>query len=284
MKKIYVLSGPSGAGASTAKYVFEELGYYIIENFPFEITDDLLDKVLNKEKINNICLITPIFNANKVVDKINKHPDFSCSLILLDCEKQELLQRYVLSRHIHPMAITKKISLEEAIDADIIECKKLIPKSDIYIDTTKGNIKELRTTLYNHLNAIKEGHLTTIRFISFGMKHGMQKDVDMIIDCRNLPNPYWVESLKELTGLDPEVVSYMNSFEETDIFLQKTIEYLNYVFEEVSKNGRGYYTVGVCCSGGHHRSPFIADYLCSYYSTKYKTLVRHRDCPELNKE
>jgi len=284
MKQIYILTGPSGAGASTAKYVFEELGFYIIENFPYEITDALVENVIKKDNIQDVCLITPIFNAKKIVEKLKEYPEFDTRLILLDCDKQELLQRYVLSRHSHPRSIVKKLGLEKAIDEDIAECKKIVTLADIYIDTSKGSIKELRTTLYNHLNSVKEGHITNIRFVSFGMKHGMQKDVDLIVDCRNLPNPYWVESLKEKTGLDPEVVSYMNSFEETEIFLKKTVEYLDYLFEEVAKNGRGYYTVGVCCSGGHHRSPFIADYLASYYSSKYKTQVRHRDCPELNKD
>lgn len=285
MKKIYVLTGPSGAGASTAKYVFEELGFYILENFPSILTSDLIEKVLlNRPDTDKVLLMPKISEAKALCIELKKHDDFEVHTILLDCSKNELLRRFALTRHIHPNVVLAGINLEKAIDNDHVIVEQLKDKADIYIDNTKSSIKEFRTILYHTVeyNEKKTG-ITLVSFVSFGIKNGIQKDIDMMIDCRILPNPYWIETLKEKNGLDKEIINYLNSYDETHQFLANTIAYLEYHLAQMQKAGRGYYVVGVACSGGHHRSPYVADYLANYFSKKYKTLAYHRDCPELNK-
>ncbi|MCR5308865.1 MAG: hypothetical protein K6E21_01985 [Bacilli bacterium] len=285
MKKIYILTGPSGAGASTAKFVFEELGFYILENFPAILTNDLIDKVLaTRPGTERVCLIPRIAEARELYQELKKRNDFELVTILLDCSSEELMHRYTLSRHIHPNTALSGISLEKAIEGDLELVNQLKGRCDLYIDTSKTTIKELRTTLYNKIENLdsKKG-ITTVKFVSFGMKNGIQKDIDMMIDCRILPNPYWVESLKEKTGEDLDVIDYLNSYPETGHFLEMTIAYLEYHFAVMQKAGRGFYVVGVACSGGQHRSTYVANYLKKYFEKKYKTLVFHRDCPELNK-
>lgn len=285
MKKIYILTGPSGAGASTAKFVFEELGFYILENFPAVLTSDLVEKVLlERPETDRVCLMPKIREATALVAELRKHTDFEIHTILLDCEKGELLRRFALTRHIHPNVVISGIPLEKAIDEDHALVEQLKSKADIYIDNTKSSIKEFRTVLYHKIEFDEEKTgITMVSFVSFGIKNGIQKDIDMMVDCRILPNPYWVDSLREKTGMDPEIVEYLNSYSETHQFLANTIAYLEYHLAQMQKVGRGYYVVGVACSGGQHRSTYVAEYLAKYFSKKYKTLAFHRDCPELNK-
>ena len=285
MKKIYILTGPSGAGASTAKFVFEELGFYILENFPAVLTNELIGKVIaNRPETENVCLIPRISEAKALFLELKKHSEFEIVTILLDCSSEELIRRYALTRHTHPMSALSGIGLEDAIKNDLALVNQLRGRCDLYIDTSKTTIKELRTTLYNKIENLdsKKG-ITTVKFVSFGMKNGIQKDIDMMIDCRILPNPFWVESLKDKTGEDIDVIDYLNSYPETGHFLDNTIAYLEYHLAEMQKSGRGYYVVGVACSGGQHRSTYVANYLKKYFGKKYKTLAYHRDSPELNK-
>ena len=285
MKKIYILTGPSGAGASTAKFVFEELGFYILENFPVILTHELFDKVIaNRPEKEDVCLIPRIGEAKALYLELKKREDFEIITILLDCSTEELIRRFTLTRHIHPNTALTGMSLEKAIENDLVLAKQLKVDADLYIDTSKTSIKELRMILYNKIeNDQTKFGITTVSFVSFGMKNGIQKDIDLMIDCRILPNPFWVETLKEKTGLDKEVIQYLQSYPETGHFLDMTIGYLEYHLAEMQKIGRGYYVVGVACSGGQHRSTYVAEYLAKYFRKKYKTLVYHRDCPEANK-
>lgn len=284
MKKIYILTGPSGAGNSTVKFVFEELGFYIIENFPAVLTNDFLEKLVsNRSDVNDICLICRLTEAKALLLELKKHEEFKVIPILLDCDKEELMHRFTLTRHIHPNTIIANIDLEKAIDNDQKLVESLKDDAEIYVDTTKKSVKELRTILYNKIQNDNKEAITTVSFISFGMKYGIQKDIDMLIDCRILPNPYWDEKLREKTGLSKEVKDFINSFEETKIFFEKTIAYLEYHLAEMQKVGRGFYRIGVACSGGQHRSTFVADYLAKHFAKKYKAVCFHRDCPELNK-
>lgn len=284
MKKIYILTGPSGAGASTAKFVFEELGYYILENFPSVLTADFIEKVLpNRPELEKICLMTRITEAKSLLESLKKHKEYEIITILLDCSDVELLRRFTLTRHVHPNAVLAGIDLQKAIEVDRGIAQDLIKDADIYIDTSQYDIKEFRTILYNKIESDNKHDITTVAFVSFGIKNGIQKDIDCLIDCRNLPNPYWVDTLREKNGLDKEIVDYLKSYPETDEFLTNTIAYLEYHLSKMQKGGRGYYSVGVCCSGGQHRSPYVANYLGKYFKKKYKTHIYHRDCPELNK-
>ena len=121
-----------------------------------------------------------------------------------------------------------------------------------------------------------------VNFISFGFKNGTPSGLDMIFDVRNIPNPYWVENLKELTGYDLEVIEYMKSFPQTRTLLNRITTFLSSHLPEMQGCGRTSYNIGIACSGGQHRSTFVANYLKEYYSDNYVTHVMHRDTPELN--
>ncbi|MCQ2086966.1 MAG: hypothetical protein MJZ37_02700 [Bacilli bacterium] len=122
-----------------------------------------------------------------------------------------------------------------------------------------------------------------VTFISFGLKHGIEKDIDMMVDCRSLPNPYYIDDLREKTGLHEDNVKFFNEHPETKVFLDKTVDYLTYHLEAMQKSGRPAYKIGVICTGGHHRSTYVANYLANYFKDSYNVTLFHRDCEELNK-
>ena len=284
-KELFILTGPSGSGVTTARFVFEELGYYIVDNAPSVVTESLLDAFADKKfAAKGLTLIPSMVSARKVYDIAKKDKRFETKLIVLDTKKDELINRYALSRHDHPRAILSKISLEKAIELDVKNAEELGAFADIYIDTTNLTAKDLRISLYNKLENKDEFTGTKFTFMSFGFKHGAALGVDEIIDVRMLPNPYWVANLAALNGRDQPVIDYINSFPITHEYLERLVNYLSFLMEEVQNTQRPSYTIGIACSGGQHRSTYVADYLTNYFKDKYNVKVLHRDSPELNNE
>ena len=283
MKELIILTGPSGSGVSSSKFVFEELGYYVIDNAPSTVTKAILDSIASDNDAKGFCLMPRIDGAKTVYEIAKEDKRFKTTFILLRTEKNELINRYALSRHIHPRSIIHKMSLEEAIDLDIKDTFELGGIADFSIDTTRLTTKELRVNLYNKLLGKDTENITKITFISFGLKNGIPVGLDAMFDVRIIPNPYWIARLAPLTGADKEVIDYMMSFEVTEKLLNDIVTYLKNYIPEMQKSGRASYTIGVCCSGGQHRSTFVANYLKQYFEKDYSCEVFHRDSPSLNK-
>ena len=284
MKQLIILSGPSGSGVSSSKFVFEELGYYVIDNAPSDVTESILDSLATNNDAKGFCLMPRIEGAEKVVEIAKKDKRYQTTFILLETEKDELIKRYALSRHAHPRSILQKMSLGKAIDLDVKDVDRLTKFADYEIDTTRLTIKELRINLNNILTGKKTDNITKITFISFGLKNGVPAGLDTMFDVRLIPNPYWIERLSSLTGADKEVIDYIMSFDVSHQLLEQIVQYLEYYIPKVQELGRASYTVGIACSGGQHRSTFVANYLADYFKDKYEVSTYHRDSPELNKK
>ena len=284
-KELVIVSGPSGSGISSARFVFEELNYYIIENLPSSLVKAVLEDFKNSEyPTNKFALLVSLDQADKAYEIAKSFEVFDISTVLLTTEKNELLKRYALTRHAHPGCVDGKTSLEQAIDADVKHADSLVEKADYIINTSALTVKDLRHILTDYLTHSEKKNAMIINFISFGLKNGMPSGIDMLFDVRNIPNPYWVEELKSLTGYDKAVVDYMMSFPATQELLDEITNFLDKYLAEVKQNGRYSYTIGVACSGGQHRSTFVAKYLGERYSKEYKVHIIHRDTPELNNE
>ena len=281
MEDLILLTGPSGSGLSSAEFVFEELGYYVVKNIPVDAIDSALDSFI-KSKFEKACFILPARSSPRALKVLqNRKLDFR--LIILNTSKEILLQRFALTRHVHPRTIVEKISPEEAIIEDVNDIMSIIPEAHLYIDNTSLTVKQLRARLFEFLKD-EDKNKTSITFISFGIKNGIPQGIDTLLDVRLIPNPYWVEELKEMTGEDQRVIDYMMSFPVTQEILDNLTNYLSTYFKELQATGRSSYTVGVACSGGQHRSTFVANYLKEYFKEQYRTQVLHRDCQRLNKD
>ncbi len=285
MKNVVVIAGPSGSGLSSVEFVFEELGYLVIKNPTVHSINAVVDDLLNeKSELNNFCLMLNAGSGNEIFKILKKRKDANYRYIVLNCSEHELNKRYALSRHVHPRSARFKLSLTDAIKLDVKDTLDIVNEADLYIDTSSLSVKQLRAMVYKFLEGIEDDKLLSVTFISFGIKNGIPQGIDTFLDTRMIPNPYWNEKLKELNGADQPVIDYMMSFEVTKEVLENFKGYLSTSLEEVAKDGRSSYTVGIACSGGQHRSTFVANYLADYFSKKYRTQVIHRDSPSLNKE
>lgn len=285
MKNVVVIAGPSGSGLSSVEFVFEELGYLVIKNPTVNSINAVVDDLLNeKSELNNFCLMLNAGSGNEIFKILKKRNDANYRFIVLNCSEYELNKRYALSRHVHPRSARFKLSLTDAIKLDVKDTLDIVNEADLYIDTSSLSVKQLRAMVYKFLEGIEDDKLLSVTFISFGIKNGIPQGIDTFLDTRMIPNPYWNEKLKELNGADQPVIDYMMSFEVTKEALENFKRYLSTSLEEVAKDGRSSYTVGIACSGGQHRSTFVANYLADYFSKKYRTQVIHRDSPSLNKE
>ena len=284
MKNVVIMTGPSGSGLSSAEFVFEELGYYVIKNPTANSINAVLDDLINGDnKFENFCLMVLPLYAYEIINICKARGDANYRYIALNCSFDELNKRYSLSRHVHPRSAAYSISLVDAINSDIEDILGITDDVDLYIDTSSLSVKQLRSKLYKFLENIEENKITYVTFMSFGLKNGIPQGLDTFLDVRNIPNPYWVDELKSLTGEDQEVIDYMMSFPITGEVLDSMVKYLTVQLNEVKKSGRGSYVVGIACSGGQHRSTFVANYLADYFSSDYRTQVIHRDSPSLNK-
>ena len=285
MKNVVVIAGPSGSGLSSVEFVFEELGYLVIKNPTVNSINAVVDDLLNeKSELNNFCLMLNAGSGNEIFKILKKRNDANYRFIVLNCSEYELNKRYALSRHVHPRSARFKLSLTDAIKLDIKDILDIVNEADLYVDTSSLSVKQLRAIVYKFLEGIEDDKLLSVTFISFGIKNGIPQGIDTFLDTRMIPNPYWNEKLKELNGADQPVIDYMMSFDVTKEVLENFKDYLSTSLEEVAKDGRSSYTVGIACSGGQHRSTFVANYLAEYFSKKYRTQVIHRDSPSLNKE
>ena len=285
MKNIVVMAGPSGSGLSSVEFVFEELGYLVIKNPTVNSINAVVDDLINeKSELNNFCLMLNAGSGKEIFKILKKRKDALYRFIVLNCSEQELNKRYALSRHVHPRSARFKLSTSDAIKKDIKDILDIVNEADLYVDTSSLSVKQLRAMVYKFLAGIEDEKILSVTFISFGIKNGIPQGIDTFLDTRMIPNPYWNESLKELNGCDQPVIDYMMSFDVTKEVLKNLEKYLSSTLEEVAKDGRSSYTVGIACSGGQHRSTFVANHLCEYFSKKYRTQVIHRDSPQLNKE
>ena len=282
MVELIILSGPSGSGVSSSKFVFEELGYFVVDSAPSGATQSILDEFAKNKKAKKFCIMPRIEGTRDVLEIAKNDARFKTTFILLTTEKGELVKRYALSRHVHPRSALTRVTLEKAISEDVKDAEILSNIADYEIDTTSLTTKELRINLYNKIQGKQSENITKITFISFGLKNGMPVGLDALFDARIIPNPYWIERLAPLTGADQEVIDYMMGFDVTHKLLNEITSYLDFYIPEMQKNGRASYTIGVCCSGGQHRSTFVANYLATYFKDKYHVEVYHRDSPELN--
>ena len=191
--------------------------------------------------------------------------------------KHNDLENVGFTRRHHPMLLFSRAkTLEEAIEVERDLFNRLNERAVLHIDTTKMGLQQLRTLLYSRLS-FKVKPEFTISFMSFGFKHGLPIDADIVCDVRFLPNPYYIDELKEKTGDNQEVYDYVMKFDETKEFCRRLHDYIDYVLTQYEKQKRSHLTIAVGCTGGHHRSVTIANWLHDLYKDRYQCFLSHRD-------
>jgi Predicted P-loop-containing kinase len=259
--------------------IFLSLYYHnCVDNIPVALLPQLADSLKNNDTpvavsidIRNL----PI-NFEFDYDILQKLPEsVTPEIIFLDCSRNTLIRRYSETRRIHPLA-NQKHSLEEAIDLEENYLESLKSHASLVINTDNLSVHQLSDILRARILGKKERELTMI-FESFGFKHGLPVDADFVFDVRFLPNPHWDINLRPLTGLDEPVINYLSKQDEVTNFIYQTANYLQQWLPMLEKNNRSYLTIAIGCTGGQHRSVFIAEQLAEFFKTQNKQIqIRHR--------
>lgn len=279
MKKLIILSGVSGAGKTTASNFLEDSGYTCIDQYPIELIENLINLIQadNSIKYQNVVLTIPIYDLDKY-ELILNNTELKPKLILMDADKDEIINRYKFSRRIHPLLINNVAdTLGEAIDIEKSLVQRFNKKGVHVIDTTKLSSKAHREKLEKILKTDKEEKNLTLSFVSFGFKNGLPEDADDIFDVRFLDNPFYIPTLKKKTGKEKAVKDFVLNSKRSQAYLKKIISYLDFMFKSYSKEEKRHLTIAVGCTGGQHRSVVIADYLYNLYKDKYVCYINHRE-------
>lgn len=286
MLKVLLVCGMSGAGKTTTQSALEDLGYMCIDNMPptfIPLVVDLVEKQdeaspkkigfifdIKYHSVNNILTAFQGLKEGQIERK------YQVELLFLDAQDSVLLGRYRETRRKHPLA-SATISLADAIQKERQLMQKLKQQADVTVDTSNLNMKELTvrlTTLFNEENTLG---IFSVTFTSFGFKHGIPTDADFVLDVRYLPNPFYNEELRILTGKDKAVFDFVRASNGGEELIEKTSEYLDFLLEKYKNDRRNNFIVAIGCTGGQHRSVTIIEALYEIFKEKYVCFVQHRD-------
>lgn len=279
--QLVIISGRSGSGKSVALRALEDLGYYCIDNLPVSFLPELMK--LAEGKYPRIAVSIDIRNMpenfhslESIYSVIKKDPMLDTTLIYVDADDQVLLKRYLETRRLHPLS-RKSLSLDQAIVLENKILSSIASIADLRIDTSNLSIHDLSGQI-NTLIAGRPERKLVIVFESFGFKYGIAKDADFVFDSRFLPNPYWEKELREHNGLDREVKDFFARYPEVDNYIDQIDRMITDHLPQIETSNRSYLTVSIGCTGGYHRSVFVAQALGDRFKARgIDTQIRHRE-------
>lgn len=281
VKELVIITGLSGAGKSTAIGFMEDIGYYCIDNMPPELLSTFLE-LISKQKESKVAIVMDIRsteNFDGVLDILDhlENYGYEVKVVYLDIKTHIALKRYKLTRRKHPYADRFNGDIAQALSYEREIMTPLRSRADFVIDSSDLTGNQLRTRLTQILVG-DDKDIMNIHVESFGFKHGIPSEADFVIDVRCLPNPYWVENLRNKTGLDPEVRDYVFSFNESKELLNKLIDLLDFLNPLYIKEGKSQIVFAIGCTGGNHRSVAISEALKEHFEKKWDNVsVNHRD-------
>ena len=279
--ELVVITGMSGSGKASVLKAFEDLGYYCVDNLPIELIPRFAELAQNSE-YERTALVVDIREG----DSFRKLPHILKSLkksldtkvIFLEASDEALIRRFSETRRPHPLG--KAQSVHRAILHEREQLNEIRNAADFIIDTSKFNVHDLRAHALEKFRRNADENAIAVSCLSFGYKHGVPQDCDLLFDVRFLPNPHFVPELRPLTGRDAKVAKYVQSFPQTREFINRISKLLIYLLPHYVREGKSYLTIGFGCTGGQHRSVFIAEEVRKLLAkAKYNVVVTHRDSP-----
>ena len=282
--KIVIVTGMSGAGKSTALNVFEDEGYYCVDNMPISLMPkfaELADGHNQDKGYNNIALGIDIRSGHSLAELDSvldymKEKKYEYTIVFLESSDEVLIKRYKETRRAHPLA--KDGRVDKAIMLEREQLKFLKQRADVIIDTSQLLTREFKEELEKIVLGRKEFNNLMVTVLSFGFKYGIPSDADIVFDVRFLPNPYYVEELRPLTGNDKKIQDYVMKAPEAEEFLERVDGLIQFLLPNYVKEGKSSLVIAVGCTGGKHRSVTLANAIAKRLSkTPYGCKVEHRD-------
>jgi RNase adapter protein RapZ len=282
--RLVILTGLSGSGKSTALHALEDLGYFCIDNLPILLLPRLLELGGHTtEDVSRLALVVDaregdLLEETPAVIDAARAEGHAVEVVFLDAGDEVLLRRYSETRRRHPLA--EGGSVESGIAAERRLLADLRQAADQVVDTSAMNVHELKALLQDRFRRETGEGTLSVTLLSFGFKHGLPPQADLVLDCRFLPNPHFVEELRPHTGLDAPVADYVLGREETGAFLERVRGLVSWLLPLYVREGKAHLTVAIGCTGGRHRSVAIAERLGQSLRDEAGAppiTVRHRD-------
>ncbi|PKG23505.1 RNase adapter RapZ [Niallia nealsonii] len=278
--QLVIITGMSGAGKTVAIQSFEDLGFFCVDNLPPTLLQKFLELMKDsKNKMNKVALVMDL-RGREFFDHLFSALDEMAKswvaprVLFLDAEDSTLVRRYKETRRSHPLA-PSGLPLEGIkLERELLE--ELKGRAQIIYNTSQSSPRELREKILKEFSSNKDS-IFTVNVMSFGFKHGLPIDADLVFDVRFLPNPHYVEHMRPKTGLDVEVSSYVLKWTETNQFLEKVIDLLTFMLPHYKKEGKSQLVVAIGCTGGQHRSVALSEHIGHHFEKDYHVSITHRD-------
>ena len=280
--RVVIITGLSGSGKTTALRALEDIGFFCIDNLPVVLLPKFLDiTTKSSPEIKRVAMVMDLRERSflkKYEDIFSrlKEKGYRIEILFLDSSDESLLRRFSVTRRAHPLS--EKGSVMEGIRQEREKLSALKEMADQVIDSTSTNVHQLKDIVQRYFLPASEQRKVIINVISFGYRYGLPADADLVFDVRFLPNPYFVEDLKEFNGQNEDVRDYVLKNEKSETFLEKVFDLMTYLIPLYDKEGKVRLNVALGCTGGKHRSVVMADQVGAHFSEmKYIVNVTHRD-------
>ena len=278
--ELVILTGFSGSGKGTALRAFEDLGYYSVDNLPVGLIPKFAELVHSSHEVRHAALVVDIREGGEF-DKLpallrTLRREVPVRLVFLETDDRTLVRRYSETRRPHPLGTG--MSVAESIESERERLAPIRKAADLVIDTSGLNVHELREIIGEKFAGRSNESNLRIEVTSFGYRHGLPMDSDLVFDVRFLPNPHYLPQFKNKTGRHPGVARYIRSFPQTGEFVDRISDLLVYLIPHYVQEGKSYLTISFGCTGGHHRSVMIAGEIARRLAKAgYKVKETHRD-------
>lgn len=279
--ELVIITGMSGAGKTVAIQSFEDLGFYCIDNLPPELLVTFLDLMMkSNNQMRRIAAVMDTRGGNLfdsligALDNLLKMKGLSSRILFLDADDESLVRRYKESRRSHPLS-EGGLPLE-GIRKERLLLSELKGRARSIYNTSNLKPREFREKIVAEFSTSGES-IFTVNFVSFGFKHGMPIDADVVFDVRFLPNPFYIQELKHKTGLQKDVSDYVLKWSETQILIEKLTDLFSFLIPQYKNEGKSQVVIAFGCTGGQHRSVTLAEFFGKRFENDYRTLITHRD-------
>ena len=281
--EILIISGLSGGGKSKAASFLEDMGFYIVDNIPAGLIMKFAEFcAAGSNRYSRVALVYDVRTGESLDEFLDvlsalRAREYVCRLLFLEADVAAIINRYKETRRLHPL-LEGSGSLEEAVRREMVFMAPVRAQADVVINSSNYSTARLRGELLRLFGDSREAGEMIVSLVSFGFKHGLPMEADLVFDVRFMPNPFYIDSMRHKTGLDQEVRDYVLSFRETEQFLEKLRDLLRFVLPLYREEGKTMLVVAVGCTGGHHRSVAVTHALAGFIaSLGYQVTENHRD-------